>query len=71
MAQHGDEQIAGESLLSVDFIAVAHRDRLLHSESAPLSAATLACWPCITILDCQHQPGYGWLQGRRRSTSLI
>jgi len=55
VAQHGDEQIAGESLLSVDFIAVAHRDHPLHNEPAPLSAATLARWPCITILDRQQQ----------------
>jgi len=55
VAQHGDEQIAGESLLSVDFIAVAHRDHPLHREPVPLSAATLARWPCITILDRQQQ----------------
>ncbi|MGP4128567.1 LysR family transcriptional regulator [Pantoea tagorei] len=55
VAQYGDEQIAGESLLSVDFIAVAHRDHPLHREPGPLSAAALARWPCITILDRQQQ----------------
>lgn len=55
VAQYGDEQITGESLLSVDFIAVAHRDHPLHSEPPPLSVATLARWPCITILDRQQQ----------------
>lgn len=55
VAQYGNEQIAGESLLSVDFIAVAHRDHPLHCEPAPLSAAALARWPCITILDRQQQ----------------
>ncbi|WP_033790852.1 LysR family transcriptional regulator [Pantoea septica] len=55
VAQYGDEQIAGESLLSVDFIAVAHRGHPLHCEPAPLSAAALARWPCITILDRQQQ----------------
>ena len=41
--------------MSVDFIAVAHRDHPLHSEPAPLSTAALARWPCITILDRQQQ----------------
>lgn len=55
VAQYGDAPVAGESLMSVDFVAVAHRDHPLHSEPAPLSAATLARWPCITILDRQQQ----------------
>lgn len=55
VAQYGDTPLAGESLMSVDFVAVAHRDHPLHRESAPLSAATLARWPCITILDRQQQ----------------
>ncbi|RPD99735.1 LysR family transcriptional regulator [Candidatus Pantoea deserta] len=55
VAQHGNESLAGESLMSIDFIAVAHRLHPLHSEPSPLSAATLARWPCITILDRQQQ----------------
>ncbi|MBZ6394378.1 MULTISPECIES: LysR family transcriptional regulator [Pantoea] len=56
LVAHSDDQpLAGESLMSVDFIAVAHRDHPLHSEPAPLSATTLARWPCITILDRQQQ----------------
>ena len=55
VAQYGAEPLTGESLMSVDFIAVAHRDHPLHSEPAPLNAATLARWPCITILDRQQQ----------------
>lgn len=55
VAQYGAEPLAGESLMSVDFVAVAHRDHPLHSESAPLNAATLSRWPCITILDRQQQ----------------
>ena len=55
VAQYGAEPLAGESLMSVDFVAVAHRDHPLHSEPAPLNAATLARWPCITILDRQQQ----------------
>ncbi|WLS78255.1 LysR family transcriptional regulator [Erwinia pyri] len=55
VAHDGNEQFVGESLLSVDFIAVAHRHHPLHQQPAPLSAATLARWPCITILDRQQQ----------------
>ena len=55
VADSDDQSLAGESLMSVDFIAVAHRDHPLHSEPAPLSATTLARWPCITILDRQQQ----------------
>lgn len=55
VAQYGADPLAGESLMSVDFVAVAHRDHPLHSEPAPLNAATLARWPCITILDRQQQ----------------
>lgn len=55
VAQYGAGPLAGESLMSVDFIAVAHRDHPLHREPAPLNAATLARWPCVTILDRQQQ----------------